>query len=105
MINYGIEAENLAPVAEVNEQQDEAELSHESEELPRNVFVKEGLLIVYVDRQTEKVEAFTKLVAELDFEGEVQVFRTPQEALDFLRIVVNTAGERVAPDLIFCSYC
>ena len=70
----------------------------------RTAFIKKGKLVIFIDKDTENLVSFKKIINKFDFTGTVKYYRTTQEAIDFLQTVVKPNNKRATADLVFCQY-
>ena len=67
-------------------------------------FVKKSKLVIFIEKETENLISFKKLINKFNFNGTVKYYRTTQEAIDFVQTVVKPNNKRATADLIFCQY-
>ena len=67
-------------------------------------FVKKNKLVIFIDKETEDLINFKKLINKFNFNGTAKYYRTTQEAIEFLQTVVKPNNKRATADLIFCQY-
>ena len=67
-------------------------------------FVKKSKLVIFIEKETQDLVNFKKLINKFNFNGTVKYYRTTQEAIDFLQTVVKPNNKRATADLVFCQY-